>query len=161
MKRSTLLLGVALVAATLAHGQSVRQGAPLVLFTNQTLTNAWVAGDSVDLQSYDSFVLASVIGMKPSGVWTAAEQAKVKFQWSDTGTNWADESVLSAGAASTTEQNYLPLSRTVQIGLASPTVNYMERFRRQARYFRPSVQSTNVVTSATIQFRIIQMNNQN
>lgn len=161
MKLSTLLFGVALVVATLAHGQSVRQGAPLVLFTNQTLTNAWVAGDSVDLQSYDSFVLASVIGMKSSGVWTADEMGKVKFQWSDDNVLWRDESVLSAGTASTTDQPYTFLSRTVQIGLASPTVNYMERFRRQARYFRPSVQSTNVVTSATLQFRIIQMNNQN
>lgn len=160
MKRLALLLVVALAAAS-SHGQSVRQGAPLVLFTNQTLTNAWVAGDSVDLQSYDSVVLASIIGVGPSKIWNSADVAKVKFQWSDTGTNWADESVLSAGAASSTEQNYLPLARTVQIGMASPTVNYMERFRRQARYLRPSVQSTNVVTSGTIQFRVIQMNNQN
>lgn len=160
MKKLALLFGVALAAATLAHGQTVNQGAPLVLFTNQTLTNVWTAGASVDLQSYDSFSLATVITNK-GGVWPTADVAKLKFQWSDDNVVWRDESVLVAGTATSSDQPYTVLARSVQIPLASPTVNYVERFRRAARYFRPSVQSTNVFTSGTISVQIKQMNNQN
>lgn len=155
--KKALLLAVYAVAAGWVHGQTVKDGAPIVLFTNQTVTSAYVAGDLYDLKSYDSFVLKTVVGTA-----AAATAANLKYQWSDDRTVWVDETVLYSGTTNSIEQPYIPLSRVVLVPLTSTSTNYIERVRRLARYFRPMVKdSASTNATSTISVQIIPMNNQN
>lgn len=155
MKNYALLLGVALAVAASAHGQSVRDGAPSALVVNSTLTNVWTAGDSLDLKSYDSVAL-----VMRTTTNQATGLAQIKFQWSNDNTVWADEAVLAAGTAGSVEQPYSALARVVQVPMTNSIV-YVERFRRVARYFRPSVSSTNVFTTGRVTVTAQPANNQN
>jgi len=144
--------------ATAAYGQSVKSGAPVTVSAETALTASYVAGTTVDLQSYDSVGLSFYC---TSASATSLRTPYVKYQWSNDASIWYDEYVLSAGTASSSAQPYTPLIREITPSLATTaTTIYAERCRRIMRYFRPAVKADSA-TTATIVIKAQQMNNQN
>lgn len=143
-----------------ASGQQVNIGAPTVIATNQVLTNSYVFSTAVNLQSYDSICIQAIPGNPLPGT---NQVAKLKYQWSEDNSTWTDESVLTAGSASGSEQPYTISSKVIQITLISPTTTttFVDRARRLGKWFRVAVGSTNASTTATLSVQILQQNNQN
>lgn len=142
----------------------VNVGAPTAIFTNQNLTNAYVFSSVVNLQSYDSLAIMAVTSTRSaSNIWDTG-QAIMKYQWAMTtnsGGTWADEPVLTAGTATSTEQPYTYLAKTVQISLGT-NLYFPDRVRRLAKFFRVGVKSTNsFTTNALLRVDVLQQNNGN
>jgi len=156
MNKAILLALIGL--ATVAYGQSVKSGAPVTVSAEASLTASYVAGTTVDLQSYDSCGLSIYC---TSASATSLRTPYIKYQWSNDNSIWYDAYVLSAGTASATAQPYTPLIRELTPSLATTsTCIYSERTQRVMRYFRAAVKADSA-TTATIVIKAQQMNNQN
>lgn len=155
------MLFVTLALGGIVSGQQTMSGQPVTFFTNQVLNTTEVFSDPVDLQSYDSVGIILIPTAALPSIIT--QVGLVRYQWAGS-TNatavWAYEPVLTAGAATATDQPYTYLSKRVDFTLLSTTI-FPDRVRRMNRFFRLSVVSTNAVTTATLKATFVKENNGN
>lgn len=108
--------------------------AEALMETNQILTNIFLSSKKMDLGQYAGVEIRSDhFGLNNGATNT------VRFQWSDTGSNWVTESILNQGTFGGTAQ-FIPLDREVLV-VSTNGMSYIERFNRSQRFFRVQVKS--------------------
>lgn len=124
-------------------------GAATVIRASAVLTASYVGSTAVDLAGASAVVVRALVT-----VTNAAEVFSLKPQWSIDNSAWSDEYVLGNSTISSTENQFTPYSRVIQID-ASAANDYIEKYNRVARYFRIAVKSTATTAKLSLTAQVL------